>query len=395
MPKVDLANYSGREQAYIKHCLLEEYLPQWAYKVGSKWDSLIYIDGFAGPWGTKHPQYSDSSFGVAIDALYQCKLGTHQNTGRQINIHSVLIEENKSAFAELKKFAASKTSHGFGVHCLAGEFIDQIAAIDNLIKKTAKNPFKFVFLDPKGWSDIPMQKIQPLLKNRSCEVLINLMTRHIVRFLDQPSRADSYNELFGRPEVLNILKNTPSDNNERAEKAVQEYCRSLKQLCDFKYVSSAVILEPNKESVRYYLVYATNHPKGVQVFKDAEMKAAHLQDNVRYETQIQKTRQPEIDFGLGTPRSPKSNELRSHYLGLARKKVVEILSANNNHQELPYSDLFCESMGFPLVTPDDLENWLRKWEPNVRIELSSPRRKKPSPLENDKVIIVNPSALCV
>lgn len=51
MAKVDIASYTGREQAYIKHYLLEEYLSSWSYKIGSKWDSLIYIDGFAGPWG--------------------------------------------------------------------------------------------------------------------------------------------------------------------------------------------------------------------------------------------------------------------------------------------------------------------------------------------------------
>jgi hypothetical protein len=46
MPKVDLANYLQREQAYIKHCLLEQYLPELIYRVGKKWDSIIYIDGF-------------------------------------------------------------------------------------------------------------------------------------------------------------------------------------------------------------------------------------------------------------------------------------------------------------------------------------------------------------
>ena len=50
MPKVDLAAYAGREQAYIKHCLLENYLPDWGYKIGQAWDNLIYVDGFAGPW---------------------------------------------------------------------------------------------------------------------------------------------------------------------------------------------------------------------------------------------------------------------------------------------------------------------------------------------------------
>lgn len=57
MPRVDLINYTGREQAYIKHCLLEEYLPELAYKVGSAWNELVYVDGFAGPWQAKAHSY--------------------------------------------------------------------------------------------------------------------------------------------------------------------------------------------------------------------------------------------------------------------------------------------------------------------------------------------------
>ena len=45
MPKIDFSAYEGgREQACIKHTLLEEYLPEWGYKVGSQWDSLVYFD---------------------------------------------------------------------------------------------------------------------------------------------------------------------------------------------------------------------------------------------------------------------------------------------------------------------------------------------------------------
>jgi hypothetical protein len=53
MPKVELADYSGREQAYVKHRLLEEYLAPLAYKVGSAWESIVYVDAFSGPWETK------------------------------------------------------------------------------------------------------------------------------------------------------------------------------------------------------------------------------------------------------------------------------------------------------------------------------------------------------
>jgi hypothetical protein len=38
MPRVNLSNYEGgREQAYVKHSLLEIYLPELAFRVGKKW----------------------------------------------------------------------------------------------------------------------------------------------------------------------------------------------------------------------------------------------------------------------------------------------------------------------------------------------------------------------
>ncbi len=210
MPKVSLSDYSGREQAYVKHCLLEVYLPDWGYKVGSSWDTLVYVDGFAGPWQVKRPDYADSSFGVAIDSLHRCYAGLQDGRARNLRVEAILVEEDKSAFSNLEKFAASRSVPGFHVHAHCGEFAEQIPAISQYIDKNAPNPFKFVFLDPKGWADIPMLKLQPILRDRSCEVLINLMTRHIIRFLDEDDRAESYNNLFGRPDVLEILRKRAS-----------------------------------------------------------------------------------------------------------------------------------------------------------------------------------------
>jgi hypothetical protein len=269
--------------------------------------------------------------------------------------------------------------------------VDQIPAINQIIKRAGNNPFRFVFLDPTGWADIPMLNLQPLLRNRSCEVLINLMTRHIVRFLDEPDRADSYHDLFGRSEVLDLLRSTPRENNERAEQAVREYCRSLTLLCDFRYVSSAVILEPEEESVKYFLVYGTNHPRGVEVFKAAEMKAARIQNDVRHETQVRKTGQPLFRFDDSPPQSRITRQLRRRYLDRARKKVIGVLSAAGRSAELRYADLFCEAMAFPLVTPDDLESWVRALQPNVQIRLAgSSRRRKLSPSEDDSLLVTDP-----
>jgi hypothetical protein len=234
--------------------------------------------------------------------------------------------------------------------------------------------------------------LQPLLNNRSCEVLINLMTGHIIRFLDEPDRAESYNDLFGRKEVLDVLRQT--SYSERTDVAVQEYCHSLRLLCHFKYVSTAVILEPAEEKIRYFLVYGTNHPRGIEVFKMAELKAAHIQDEVRHETYVRKTRQPVLFFDQSPPSSPLSVQLRRHYLEKAQERVPKMLSSHQLATEVLYEDVLCEAMAFPLVTPDDLVNWLRMLKPDVEIRLmGTSRRRKPNPLQNDRVFVVNPGNL--
>jgi three-Cys-motif partner protein len=393
MPKADLAAYAGKEQAYVKHYLLDQYLVPLAYKVGSAWESIVYIDGFSGPWHVNDPNFADSSFAVAIEALRRAYTGL-QGRDKSVRMQIVLVEANKQAFQKLEAFSANKSTPGFGVKALCGEFVDQIPAINSLIKATCRSPFRFVFLDPKGWADIPMRSLQPFLKDRSCEVLINLMTRHIIRFLDEADRAESYQNLFGRPGVLEKLRDVSKENNERADQAVREYCRSLTQLCDFKYVSSAVILEPDEESVRYFLVYATNDFHGIEVFKQAETATARTQDDIRHETRVRKTGQPEFGFDEGPPKSRLIIELRERYRKRARKKMLQTLLGCRDAKGATYESLFCEAMAFPLVTPEDLENWVRLLIPHAELRLAgSAQRKKPSPAEDDRVVVINAQAL--
>jgi three-Cys-motif partner protein len=392
MPKVDLSNYEGgREQAYVKHSLLEGYLPELAYRIGRKWDSLAYVDGFAGPWKTHDPDHADSSFGVAIDALRRSQRGLRDAHGRELHVNCVLVEKDNVAFAELERFAASETSPEFEVHALHGEFIKTISTIDQLAKGSGKNPFKFVLLDPTGWAQVPMERLKLFLHGRSSEVLVTLMIRDINRFLGQEDRAESYRRLFGRPGILEKLRNTPPE--ERAEQAVLEYSQSLKELCGFKYVSAAVILEPNKESIRYFLVYATKHYRGIEVFKAAEIKAAKIQDDLRHQAYIQKTGQPAFMFDTNPPKSRKAFALQFRYAERARNRVVAVLAASRGPVGVEYKQLFCEAMFFPLVTPNDLVEWLEALEPNIKITPSVPSRKKPKPSEDYRVVVINPKAL--
>jgi three-Cys-motif partner protein len=386
MPKVDLSAYEDREQAYVKHCLLEEYLPTWGYKISSAWDTLVYVDGFAGPWKVTTPTFHDSSFGVAVDALKQVYLGQRDHWKRNVRVFSVLVADTKTKARQLREFGATRSVPGFTIESVCGRFAEQIPAISRLIEQNTTNPFKFVFLDPKGWKDIPMAALQPFLRGRSCEVLVNLMTSDIKRFLAEPPKAESYVRLFGRPGVLEILRGTPAA--ERDERAVQEYCKSLKQLCDFKYVSSAVIFEPNREEVKYFLVFATNHSDGVQVFKAAEMNAARIQDAVRDEVAVRRSGQTEMFDTAEVPRSRVKMARRAKYRDRAYAKVAQVLLQDESGEGVSYTDLLMEALAFPLVTPDDLKDWIRKLHPTVELILEgSGKRREPSTAKNDRVIV--------
>lgn len=391
MPKI--SNYEGgREPARVKHSLLEGYLPELVYRIGRTWDSFAYVDGFAGPWKTNDPNHADSSFRVAIDALRRSQKGLRDAHQRELQVTCILVEKDNIAFAELERSAASETSSEFEVHALHGEFIEKLSAIDEIAKAGGKNPFKFVLLDPTGWAQVPMERLKSFLHGRSSEVLVTLMTRDINRFLGQEDRSESYRRLFDRPGVLEKLRNTPPE--ERAEQAVLEYSQSLKELCGFQYVSAAVLLEPNKEAIRYFLVYGTKHYRGIEVFKTAEIKAAKLQDDLRHQAHIQKTGQPALMFDPNPPKSRKAVALHLRYAERARNRVVAILAASRSPEGVEYRELFCEAMFFPLVTPNDLVGWLAALGPIIRIDLSGvPSRKKPKPSEDYRVVVINPQAL--
>lgn len=386
MPKADLSNYKGREQAYVKHYLLERYLPDWGFKVGSKWEALVYVDGFAGPWETTDPNYADSSFAVAIDALRRCRLGL-QSRGVDLSVSAVLVESHPEAFAKLDSYAKSTPEPEVSITTIPGKFIDTIPQINHLVRSSGGRAFKFVLLDPKGWADIPMQKLQPFLNTRSCEVLITLMTKHINRFLKEEDRAASYHNLFGRKGVLEALQNAVGE--ERTELAVKEYCRSLQLLCGFRFVSSAVILEPEGSQIRYFLVYATNHPRGVEVFKAAENKAAEVQEILRHEMYLERTGKAGQGalFSEGPPVSTYAFRLLQRYRDRARAKVVECLK-KASRPTVPYETLFCEAMAFPLVTPEDLLGWLGGFGQNIELHPTK-GHKKLSPSRPDYITIID------
>lgn len=102
---LDLANYEGREQAYVKHHFLAGYLEKLIFKISSKYDEIVYVDGFSGPWQNKGERFEDTSFGIALRTLTVAKQtrATMANLPhrRQVKMTAHLVEERKEAFDQL------------------------------------------------------------------------------------------------------------------------------------------------------------------------------------------------------------------------------------------------------------------------------------------------------
>src|SRR5712675_2109637 len=92
--------YRGREQTYIKHTLLTKYLDRLGHKVGSQWDSINYVDCFAGPWQSAEPDYRDTSFGIAFHVLSKCQENLSL-IGKKLRLGSALLNLIRSRLRSL------------------------------------------------------------------------------------------------------------------------------------------------------------------------------------------------------------------------------------------------------------------------------------------------------
>jgi len=374
----DLEHYKGREQVFIKHALIENYLAPFTIKIGSAWKEIVFLDAFAGPWNAQSADFSDTSFAIGLRKLEGGLEVLKEKHRRSPGIRAVLIEKDPGAFSKLYAFVSGRESNGVDAQCLNGAFEELVPGLRRSIKDQS---FLFALIDPKGWTGLSMAVIAPLLRKTRSEVLVNVMTSFIRRFVDVDQCENSYKDFFGRPGVREIIKDAPPE--ERQDTVVREYCRSLRhQLCGYNYVSSCVVLEPDKKGVKYFMVFATDNPMGIKVFKEAEARAASLQDEVKFKKEFGNQR----PLFSADQMEPVSEELRKKYRLLAFERVNALFRKTS---DAPYYEVFCKALAMPLVTEAELIDFLRE-HPSLNLNLDGECRKKPDiQKEKDRVVKVS------
>lgn len=352
---LDGQNYMGREQTLVKHIILQRYLLRLAVIVGSWAEAVTYVDCFSGPWENKSADYSDTSFGIAVQELRKAQDELFKQS-KSPRFRCFFLERDKKAFAKLQSFC-SKVS-GLEAVPRNSDLEHSVTEIQNFYRQGGKDNFAFTFIDPTGWTGFEMDVIRPLLQHKPGEVLINYMTSFIRRFIESqdPELISGFDKLYGGSAFRTKLASVAEVDREEA--MVEEYARRIKLEGGFQFVCYTPVFRPETNAVHFHLIYCTRHEKGLEVFKKEERKAVEAMEQARAEAQ-QRSRQSGGDLELFPSKEMHDtrfyDSLRTKYLGNAHSKVRTLLSSK---QAVDYDQLWAVALTTPLVWVEDLNQFL-------------------------------------
>lgn len=240
-----------------KHAILRAYLNAWFPILGSRYRTVVFVDGFCGPG-----RYTGGEPGsplVALDAAEQAK-------PLAANVVFLFTDERKDRIEHLRsELSERKLPATFHIDAEHGRFdevfspvLDRLAASGQGLAPT------FAFLDPFGFAGLPFTLVAKILANQHCEVFITFMVNAVQRFLTHPEeevRAEIRSQ-FGTEEAFGIAR----AGVDRTERLRALYQRQLRQSA--RFVRSFEIRD-TPGHVLYYLFFASNNALGHEKMKEA------------------------------------------------------------------------------------------------------------------------------
>ena len=270
-------SYHGREQAFVKHHLLETYLRRLFMIIGLHQKSIRYVDCFSGPWQEGSADLHDTSIGIALENIMKCRDGL-KKLEKDITFHALFIEKDNDAFRKLCNYLAGIRQSEVATEAFHGNFFDLRKSI---LEWCGPNDFTFFFIDPKGWKNVvEIPTLTPLLWRPNSEFLINFMYDFLLRTHTQESFQKDMQAIFG--EVPDTKGLSPE---EKEAYLLNLYRKRLKEISHAKggkpRTASVPVLYPTIDRTLYHLIYLTRHPKGITVFMEASEQLNLVQRDVR------------------------------------------------------------------------------------------------------------------
>lgn len=349
-----LKQYRGREQSFIKHEFLTQYLQAAAYKtLQGRSQTFNFVDAFAGPWSVTAEDYSDASFDQALRTLEAVRADLGRLGASGLKIRFCFCERRSEAVARLREYA--KSHNRFEIHVFPGPFEDNLDGI----AKVCRDGFTFTFIDPTGW-DIRSEAVFAFLKKTNGEFLLNFMAEHVNRHAAFASVAASFGRFLADPDwkdEFNALAAYLS-NEERILLLLKE---KIKASGAATYTPDMTILKPRENRRKMRLVLGTHSRKGLEVFRDVHEKVELSEMQTRTTISQEESHQP----GFWSVAEESESQQQAVGVGSATQRyasqglIMEALS----HGPARFDDLAAEVMeahAMRLTQTKDLLNAMRQ-----------------------------------
>jgi three-Cys-motif partner protein len=244
-----------------KHAILRRYLEAWFPILNRHHGRILYFDGFAGPGEYEHGEPGSPIIALEVAA----------NHRRQMRGEVVFwfVEARQDRFNHLQQLVGQLTlPRNLRVNIQRAEFhevlretLDSFEQTGDIIAPT------FAFIDPFGFSGVPMELIHRLLAHPSTEAFICFQVGYVNRFLEHPDSQISAHtvELFGSQEVLDV----PFAEGNRIDRLRCLYQGQLKRAA--RYVRFFSMYNQRGQPI-YDLFFAGNNELGHYRMKDAMWK---------------------------------------------------------------------------------------------------------------------------
>lgn len=332
-----------------KHDMLARYLDGW-YPTLSSWNGrILFLDGFAG-----RGRYNDGTEGSPLVALQRLLDHYYFPQMRHREFIFMFIEANgdnaTSLEREIDAFKASRTPWPANVKVsVINEKFDATAnaILSNLREQKANLAPTFAFVDPFGYSGLPMDLLADLLSYPRTEVFVNFMVGHVQRFIERDGQEAAMRSLFGM-DVRDILSGHTLESD-RVEHLRTVYGRQLQDRIGFEHVQSFAMIN-STGNIGYYLFHGTRHRKGVKLMKDAMWRVDPGGDY----TFSDRLAGQDVLFTPEPDLRPLRRELLSHYAGKRNVSVDDIEWYTLLHT--PYRETHLRR---PVLTPLEREGVIK------------------------------------
>jgi three-Cys-motif partner protein len=254
-----------------KHQILGRYLDGW-FPILSSWNGrVVFLDGFAG-----RGRYNDGSEGSPLIALQRLLDHKYFPQMRHREFVFFFIEYNPDNAASLRKeideFKASRAPWPGNVttHVLNEKFDKTATDIIAYLREQRRNLAPtFAFVDPFGYTGLPIDLLAELFSYPHTELFVNFMVGSVQRHITRDGQERAMRSLFGVD--VNEILDGYDGQADRVQHLCNVYKRQLHERVGFSYVQSFGMIN-NTGNVSYHLFHGTRHPQGVKLMKDAMWK---------------------------------------------------------------------------------------------------------------------------